>query len=511
MNRLSVSTQCPNCGGRLDFGEGTNAVECGFCRSRLLVTGRKQLLSYFIRPTLDIHRAVARVLLAHKPKGKPCRVTRPQLYFIPYYRLTGHDLRWEEKPEEKPAGIAAAGIGPGISGLRGSRYYGENDLLLSAFEAAGNFIAGLFNARPDPRPETPPAEPPTGQPRSRAGGRPSSSGMDPARPSPEPAGGAADFRDRYIEKNFLACPLAGSNLYSIGVRASVMKLELLESETVGSLGQIVRPELSPGDALARGMKTAHSAPLLYRRVLGRMLSVIYFPYWVVELEREGRKLLTIADAVSEKVVCLEAPAELGERLKSQEPSGAQVVGFRPLTCPNCGWDFEIRKDDVVFPCGACARAWQIHGQDLREIDYRIWRAPEGTGKGRIRHLPFWEVVIASQGGPAGRFLVPAFRYPRLKVLADLARGVTEHPPEYVPHEGDPPRLDGCFYDQGDAVKLAQMTNVLLTNDYRGAIAGMENPDARRVRTSLNWLPFRSRGSSLIECSSGLGLFERQIL
>ena len=49
-SHLVVSTECPLCGAPLDFTEGSNAVQCLHCRSNLLVTGRKQVLSYYVAP-----------------------------------------------------------------------------------------------------------------------------------------------------------------------------------------------------------------------------------------------------------------------------------------------------------------------------------------------------------------------------------------------------------------------------------------------------------------------------
>src|SRR5215467_6798159 len=98
MSQLVVSTECPNCGGPLDFSEGVNAIRCPSCRSNLLVTGRKQVLSYWVAPKVkaDVASAVART-------GRlEARVARTQLYFVPFYRLTGHDFQWQDAPP-KPA------------------------------------------------------------------------------------------------------------------------------------------------------------------------------------------------------------------------------------------------------------------------------------------------------------------------------------------------------------------------------------------------------------------------
>ena len=45
-----VASSCPRCGAPLDFAEGSNAVRCAHCASMLLVTGRRRVLSYAIRP-----------------------------------------------------------------------------------------------------------------------------------------------------------------------------------------------------------------------------------------------------------------------------------------------------------------------------------------------------------------------------------------------------------------------------------------------------------------------------
>jgi len=99
-SQLVVSTECPLCGAPLDFTEGSNAVQCLHCQSNLLVTGRKQVLSYYVAPKMDAQSALAKLTTAKKQNRGRYRVIKRQLYFIPYYRLTGHDFRWEVPPEK---------------------------------------------------------------------------------------------------------------------------------------------------------------------------------------------------------------------------------------------------------------------------------------------------------------------------------------------------------------------------------------------------------------------------
>ena len=218
IHRLTVSTECPTCGAPLDFAEGSNAIHCAYCRSNLLVTGRKQVLSYYIAPKVNFHRAVTEVVSAHKAKGWwPFRLVKAQLYFIPYYRFTGHDFRWEEAPPS-PKGDTIRGPQSSYTTILTTAALGKAGLLGKASKAI--------------------------------------------------------FRDRYVEKNFLACNLYGVGLYSLGIRPAVLRLELFRREALESMGKIVEADIGPEAALSRGMKTVKSQHPLYRRGIGRVLSVI---------------------------------------------------------------------------------------------------------------------------------------------------------------------------------------------------------------------------------------------
>ena len=250
-NALVVSTECPTCGGPLDFSEGSNAIQCPFCRSNLLVTGRKQSLSYYISPRLVIHGAVARVMIAHKENGRPCRVVNPELYFIPYYRLTGHDLRWEETERKKdPFGPEPETIYPALSGWS-PFYRPEGALLFSAIQLAGNLLEKAFsNDTSDPSPVQAPIDQ----------GVRKLTAFPPLAPSTQnPASGdcseRVQFIDRYVEKNFIACGIRGSGIYSLGVRPSVLRLRLFDRAVLQTQGKIVSPTVPPADGPGRQLRT----------------------------------------------------------------------------------------------------------------------------------------------------------------------------------------------------------------------------------------------------------------
>jgi LSD1 subclass zinc finger protein len=92
---LTVSSNCPSCGGSLDYEEGTNAVHCSYCGSDHLVTGHGRVLSYFIPEKLTASRAVALSLLKLKAEGRSCKAREATLFFVPFYHFTAKSLFWE--------------------------------------------------------------------------------------------------------------------------------------------------------------------------------------------------------------------------------------------------------------------------------------------------------------------------------------------------------------------------------------------------------------------------------
>ena len=214
------------------------------------------------------------------------------------------------------------------------------------------------------------------------------------------------FLDRYVEKTFPAADLADLGVASLGVRAQVLRVSLFERSALAALGTIVAPQLTPERATAQGLSARGFEHVIYRQVLGRILSVIYFPFWVVELARDGERWLTVVDAVAESVVQPRAPLSLREALERPATDEARTVGLRPLVCPNCGGALPVEPDDVIFFCGSCHRAWQIHGVELGDMpheiaDVRPDAASPGPAAGAI-YLPFWQLDPAGAGRRAAR-------------------------------------------------------------------------------------------------------------
>jgi hypothetical protein len=315
------------------------------------------------------------------------------------------------------------------------------------------------------------------------------------------------FLDRYVEKTFPAADLPALGVASLGVRAQVLRVSLFERAALSALGTVVAVQLPPDRAMAQGLAARGFQHVVYRQVLGRILSVIYFPFWVIELAQGTERWLTVVDAVAETVVTARAPIDLYQALDRKPTDEPRTVGLRPLVCPNCGWALPVAPDDVIFFCGSCHRAWQVHGVELTDMPHEIADVrPDAPGPGPGRdlvYLPFWRLASTAAGESAW---APAFRYRRLKVLHDLAARLTGKPPAYRPWTGERPALHGCFYDAEDAALLARFAAAGRRRTPREVKAAAEaEPAFGGAR--LTWLPFRRESQSLLDPSTGFALQE----
>ena len=506
MNSFVVSSECPSCGAPLDFTEGANAITCQHCKANLLVTGRKQVLSYYVRPKLDERVSIAKATMAQRNKGYDgFSSAKSQLYFIPYYRMTGQDFGLEQ-PLPKPA-VEEEDSGENALDFGDYRplpdYRDATSLLDIAVDLINIFFDKTFrkksynDQRPLPKPEVP-----LKKVSSELNTEATKNGSLKKHSLYEK--GDVILNDRYVEKNFLGCNLRGLGIYSLGIRPEVLRLELFRRETLKSLGKVVNPSLSIDDAERIGMKTAANSSLLNRLVIGKVLSIIYFPFWLVEMKCKEESLLTVIDAVSQSVIKTDAPRSIYEILNDEFHDEPKVIGFRPLTCPNCGWDFPVRPDDNIFFCSTCSKAWRICGSELSEVRYRMAEVQWSSRNGQMKYLPFWVFQKTLKGGQPFSFFIPVFRYRRLRFLLDIAVSISRCQPSYAIAEAGGVDLLGCYYDEEDALLLAQFTQSVLES---GRIEDLRtnDPNASLTDATLTWFPFQVQGEYLLAPFGGTSI------
>lgn len=506
LNRFSVTAECPSCGAPLDFSEGSNAVRCGHCRCNLLITGRGQVLSYYVSPRLDVHRAVARAAAA--PECADCRMTNPQLYFIPYYNFIGYEVRWEERREQQPDALHGEDDRLDHFDYDGSAQRDLSVHIVDLFRTAGSLVGRLFRKeRTDEEGGESFVSPGPVVHAQPASVVPSHTLPFADRPALK---STLKFCDRYVSRNFLAVDLGEAGMYSLGVRPGVVRLQLFRREDLASLGSVVEARLPLPHGIPCGPAGDSSAKILYRATLGEIISLIYFPYWVVECARADERSLIVVDAVSESVVRRDLPASFRARLSESTTGDPTVLTFRQLVCPNCGWDLPVRPDDVVFFCSACRRAWQIRKADLVEVTYRIAARDGGKREGLPQYLPFWSVSLRPDSGDETRLLVPAFRYRSLKTLADLALRMSHGEVGYESPDAASGGFSGCYYDEHDAMRLGRFVHAALMAK---AVADIERAHREMPAAGggfVVWVPFEMRGVNLVEPRTKISLLRNLV-
>jgi hypothetical protein len=374
------------------------------------------MLAFHVAPRLEERAAIeiARTLAA--------RVTDPQLYFLPYYRFTGEEFRWETA-------------------------------------------------------ERGPAEQP---------------------PDLEAHDAPLELEERCVERNFLGCAWDGLNVYSLGVRPGVLKLALFHREALIERGRIVAADVAPDAALAHALRPVDPERIVHRAVLGGVLSLVYYPYWAMTLGGGPSDRLALLDAVSGTVATADAGPTMRARLDQPESATHSTVEFRPLVCPNCGWDLPADPGLVVFFCTSCTRAWQVAGDRLEAVPATVVAVPPGArrlGK-TLRHLPVWVVALPGRTLPE-RVMVPAFRYRGLKLLVALATRLTRIGPVLEPGDSQGVALDGGHLDRTDAMALARIIATGLDRQ--------RAPLREMGAATLAWLPFEMAGGSLRELRTGFAL------
>lgn len=477
-----VASSCARCGAPLDFAEGSNAVRCAHCGTVLLVTGRRRVLRWAIRPRTTALEARKIASFAHGSAGGG---TTPRLLFVPYYRLTAEELVWRRErvrragAELEPQGAVDEGRRL-LRALRGDARATEGAVQL-ALSSEGDVELALTS--------------------------------------------------RVIERSFLACDaLAPLASWSLGVRTGVLRLELFARDTLEREGTVLEPTLAPEAALARALAPQVAGDTVQRDVLRTVLALVWFPLWVVPAAA-GK--VAVVDGVTGSLVAREVDAALVDAQVARQDGardGEHVVGFRPLCCPNCGWDFALRAADVVFHCASCERTWELRGEELEPIASDVVMPTAVDASDALPRLPVWEVrgavrvredaagrIAAPRGTLPDRLFAPAFAWRGVDHLCDLgvrlARGAPAAPDlEPVKNMA----LAGCSLDREDAVTLARMVALaLLLDDANVRFATARGRPAPEVAldgvvAKLLWLPFAGDAYSVRDPFTGYALPRRAV-
>jgi DNA-directed RNA polymerase subunit RPC12/RpoP len=411
-----VATECPLCGAPLELREASNAVLCDHCGAHLLVTGRRQVLSYVLPARIEARDALARARFTIPAGERGARVGTPHLLWVPYYRMTAEVLSWRDVDDrsDRMARLRELARDLGVT---------PEELLASAEDTASE--------------------------RHVEGER--------------------------LERTLLAAPGAPA-APSLGLRSQALVLRLFDGAQATAMGTVVTATLRASEARRRLLSPRDPRSLVHREVLSPVLSIVYLPIWTVEITGTASVRSVALDGVTGAAVLGAAvgPSGACDGSEAKRPP-VRTLALRPLQCPNCGTSLPLRPDDLVFRCVGCARAWLAEASRLFEVPQALIEAPAGTKP--ARHLPVWELTDGTTGR---RAYAPAFRCRRLRALTDLAtRLVARNPTLVAADDASSPREDlvGCAIDRRDAIALARFAAVGL--EEKGvAPVDLRRPSAR---------------------------------
>ncbi|MDF1527233.1 MAG: hypothetical protein P1S59_13385 [bacterium] len=102
MNRSCyVSHHCPQCGGEVVFDQEATGTRCRYCGAGLMITGTGATwLNFLIKPTISVRETAHEVTrIAMKNGWKPPLLRSVLPFYFPFYRTTGHALKWVRGPK----------------------------------------------------------------------------------------------------------------------------------------------------------------------------------------------------------------------------------------------------------------------------------------------------------------------------------------------------------------------------------------------------------------------------
>lgn len=356
-----------------------------------------------------------------------------------------------------------------------------------------------------------------------------------------------EIKTRLLDHTFPAFSCFSFGLESLGVRPSATDLSYFDHVSMSKTGSTLNLNTTYEDAAkaAAGLSQVcldegeiqpnHEQT----RLIEERFSVIYFPFWVINLAMGTDRQILILDAVANTLtrsLSIELWQEMIAKaaLQPAKVSFSQVQ-FIAFKCPNCGWDLPLGRHDIVHVCGSCGRAWTDTVNRLSQMKFEVALAPSGVDQDCI-YLPFWvfEIqisdndttlstaeeldsffglsptrVVKQKNQQAIRFYVPASSIRNATARVKLATTFTQRQPIYqcMPEESiSQYKLSGVSLSSKTAFEMAEIILwSLVPTHNRQKQKFVQQAKLSCVATKLLWWPFQEQGLFLRDaiCSFGI--------
>jgi hypothetical protein len=351
------------------------------------------------------------------------------------------------------------------------------------------------------------------------------------------------LKTKHFDFTFPAYKEPDLGLQTLGVRTAAIPLQLFHHSRLSGAETVLSPEVSLEEAVDHSNNfltfgfsdRSLKVELEDTQLIGEVYSLVYFPFWVLEVGANQRSGLLIIDGVANVIRKSIWDQDFTAYFEGQSPgkSTSNFGGLHliPFTCPVCGWDLPFTPDSKTHICRTCARAWVEHRGSYQEVGYQLIAVPSGFNK-TVHYMPFWDLktqIHTPQGVlktrsdlrklipalPAGkesgngsdsiRFLIPAFKIRNLTSLCKLANLFCVSPPSKKLRANEcleKERFEAVFLAGQEAEELARVVLISMVPKYhRRARNVLKGSELKAARPRLVYYPFYRKGIYFREVNS----------
>ncbi len=291
-----------------------------------------------------------------------------------------------------------------------------------------------------------------------------------------------------------------------------------------------------------GIETEDIEPELEEtQEVGEQYSIVYVPFWLVELKKGSKKQVVVLEAISHSSVKRLNRDELVTLKKlllgSGDSASLPALKFIPFKCPECGWGLPFHPHNSVHICQTCSRGWFEYGGRFHRVKYRVVMPPLNKNKSELVFLPFWKIrmVIKTPDGKVKsisditgkgyqpyrkallgsgenapmHFMVPAFKIKNINAFNKIASRITANPSSYEFEErieAKKYRFGGVNLTFSEAEEMSRVILLSLIPPFaRKAVKELRDAQYEFSNHELLYLPFLEDRLFLRDIHTGFAL------
>lgn len=345
---------------------------------------------------------------------------------------------------------------------------------------------------------------------------------------PSPDDSEEEILTKDWDINFAAHIENDLGVATLGIRSQWLKLNILTHRRLLKDGEVLNLNTNSSEAKGRALKSLHLytdkkkswEDELVLRLLEERLSLIYFPFWVVNFIAPEGKFFQTIDGITKRTLKQGSgyfELKQGNQEDAEKLNPLKIV---PHRCPNCAWDLPVTPFHVVFPCNNCKRIWKLSQNGYKQVTGETAKPSQDqqvAPSKSMGYYPFWvfqtkfqsEQIMSIQDvlkllpseiglftvqdkSRAFLFYVPAFKMKNLNNISAVGSAFTRTQPTWQPETSKQEKLEGVLITEEDAKELAQIMWINLvcskTNLDLETWRKLEFENARII-----WLPFYKDG------------------